>query len=103
MTRWCDHKIDFELGEELANSHIFITFRQGERVVCEFSDADDAVTVDGNVVTLLMTPGDTGQFDTPFTTVQLNILTGEKRRATEIMKLPVYDNLCEKELTEVGA
>ena len=100
MTRWCDHKITFSLDRDVSDSRVFITFRQNDRTVCEFSDADDGVYVDGDTVTLTMSPYETALFSPSSATVQLNFTSGNKRQATQIMRLHVHENLCSHELLE---
>ena len=103
MTRWCDHRITFTLDRDIGDSRVFITFRQNGRVICEYSSSDAAVLIDGDTVTLSMSPDDTQLFSPSFATVQLNLLTDGMRQATEVMRLPVYDNLCSRSLKGVGA
>lgn len=102
MTRWCDHKITFSLDRDVSDSRVYITFRQNGHAVCEFSDDDDEVHVEGNTVTLTMPPHETALFSPAPATVQLNFTSAGKRQATQIMKLYVYDNLCSHELPEDG-
>ena len=94
MTRWCDHRIVFRLDRDLDGSDIVITFCQNGKTVIEYGVGNERVSVAGNVVTLDMTPEDTALFSCPFTLAQINLLTGDKRQATELMRIPVTDNLC---------
>ena len=103
MTRWCDHKIVFTLDRPIGDSGVTITFRQCGRVVCEFTDSDERVAVDGDTVTLTMKPEDTQLFTPSFATVQLNLLSSGVRTATEIMRLHIHDNLCMHDVGEVSA
>lgn len=100
MTRWCDYKITFGLDRDVSDMRVFITFRQGDHVVCEFSDVDDNVAVDGDTVAVTISQSDTALFTPSPAAVQLNFISGKRRMATDIMKIHVYDNLCEHGITE---
>lgn len=99
MTKWSDAELTLTVPEaDLSQAdEIHVTIAQGDRYAVDI-EVDPAEVVGQHDLQVRLTQRQTSGFrlNPPTTEIQVNFMVGGIRKATEIVSVPVKDNLLRK-------